>query len=146
MSAAKPSTVTVPGRPIATVAPLSNPAHSSNVEASNTNGACSNKTSDCVIASSRRFRLNRTTAPSGTCTPFGVPVEPEVYIKYKPCEHTRAAAATGVASRSSKVRTSSALAPDKPSDNAPAHKTCSTSASSSIQRRRSGGYWLSNGT
>ena len=77
---ASSSSVGTPGRNITSLAPLSSAPHSSKVEASKDSGETCSNVSFGPSAAKFVFFTSRTTLRCSTQTPFGVPVEPEVYI------------------------------------------------------------------
>ncbi len=92
MTAARPAASSRPGGATTIRPPFSNGVQISKVEASKAYGACIS-TRSCRPARQYGSDARRTTSRCVTATPFGVPVEPEVYITYTNC---RASTATPV--------------------------------------------------
>src|SRR5438067_768251 len=75
------SASTSPAGATTTRPPRNNGTHNSYVDASNANGECTN-TRSCPLPPNRRSNTKPTTSRCRTPTPFGTPVDPDVYSTY----------------------------------------------------------------
>ncbi len=146
-----PSTTPCPST--TTRAPDTSGTHTSNSEASKACGACISTASPAPTDQSR-CPTSPATLPCGIDTPFGTPVEPEVYITYaRSSGPTRTAGScTGLAATAARVRGSSSTttSPGAPGGTAarvfPVHSTAAGAESASMTATRSAGYAASTGT